>query len=119
MNYLIIGITGIIGGAARYYLGELIKKKSNGKMLLLHTFLINIAGALLLGIFTALTRNVSTYTYLVQGLLGGYTTVSIFMYNGINLLKNKKNLNSMIYMMLTIILSVIFYDIAYISLSSF
>ncbi|WP_183128207.1 CrcB family protein [Clostridium autoethanogenum] len=50
MNFLIVGIGGIIGSLARFCLGNLVNKKFKS-LFPLGTFILNKTGALLFGIF--------------------------------------------------------------------
>lgn len=112
MEYILVGVGGIFGSITRYSLGKVIGKGRNKKFPI-GTFIINITGAALLGVLTALVKNNTLYAFLGDGILGGYTTFSTFMYEGFNLFKGKEKLNAIMYMFLSILLGVIFYAIGF------
>jgi CrcB protein len=83
----VISIGGVIGAEARYGLGRWITHGPTGFPL--STLLINISGALLLGVLMAVisTRRVPPLTrpFLGVGVLGGYTTFSTFAVDTVGL----------------------------------
>ncbi|MEE3194194.1 MAG: fluoride efflux transporter CrcB [Candidatus Poribacteria bacterium] len=82
---LLIAIGGSLGANARYWLGVLVKHYL-GDEFPYATFIVNITGSFLLGMFLALisTRYLSTnqgYQWAISiGFLGSYTTFSTFEY---------------------------------------
>jgi CrcB protein len=112
MEYFLVGIGGIFGSITRYSLGKSIGKVWN-KTFPIGTFVINITGAMLLGIVTALVKNNTLFSFLGDGILGGYTTFSTFMYEGFSLFKGKEKLNAVIYMILSILIGIIFYAVGF------
>lgn len=110
MSYLIVGIGGIFGSITRFTLGRYIGKKSKGTFPI-GTYIINISGAIILGIVSSLRIETNVYLLLADGFLGSYTTFSTFMYEGFNLLREKENINAIIYITSSVILGVIGYII--------
>ncbi len=106
MNYILVGIGGAFGALARYFLGQKInaKKKSDFP---LGTFVINVTGAILLGVLTAFETN--NYLLLGEGFLGAYTTFSTFMYESFDLFRGKKALNAAVYISISLILGILGY----------
>jgi CrcB protein len=108
MNLISVAIGGALGTLARYGLGIWI----SGKWIHdfpLHTFLINIAGAFLLGLLNTLFVDKLTVTpelrlALTVGLLGGFTTFSTFGYETVMLMKDGNILIAGAYTLCTIIL---------------
>jgi fluoride exporter len=102
---------GGIGASLRYLISLFLKKYFG----ITHwaTFIINVSGCLFLGFITSLAlKNVhliDTYLklFLTTGIAGGFTTFSTFSYENIDLLKNGKILNSVIYTTLSVILGII------------
>lgn len=90
MSLTLVAIGGICGGLCRYRLGLFLLKKSAAKFPL-NTFIINLSGAFLLGILTALQPAHSTYVLLGDGFLGAYTTFSTFAYEGYRQLEAKNS----------------------------
>ncbi|WP_027626797.1 fluoride efflux transporter CrcB [Clostridium lundense] len=110
MELLIVGIGGILGSIARFTSGKIISKNNKGSFPL-GTFIINITGAIFLGIVSNISISKNLYLFLGEGFLGSYTTFSTFMYEGVNLLEGSKKLNGFIYIMLTVILGIIGYSL--------
>lgn len=108
MHYIIAGLGGIFGSITRYKLGKAISGKSNTEFPL-GTFLINISGALLLGIISNLGLSSNFYTLFGDGFLGAYTTFSTFMYEGFNLFQENEKMNAITYISLSVLLGIIFY----------
>jgi len=108
MTLLIVGIGGLCGSLTRYTLGKLINRTMK------HTypwgtFLINLTGAFLLGLVSNLTMDRTLLLLLADGFLGAYTTFSTFMYEGFHLLKDKKRLNAIIYILSSLFLGLLGY----------
>jgi len=110
--YIIVGIGGILGSIARYSAGKLIGKY-NSSAFPWATFLINILGALLLGVVSALNPNNLLYLLVGEGFLGAFTTFSTFMYEGVSLIKNDKYLNAALYIGITVILGIAGFGLGY------
>lgn len=109
---LLVGFGGVLGGLTRFELGKMISQKS-GTVFPLGTFIINISGALLLGIVTSITPGNSIYLFLGEGFLGAYTTFSTFMYEGFNLFQEKEKMNAFIYILGSLLLGVIGYVVGF------
>ena len=96
MEYIIVGVGGAFGSITRYLMGKCISKHAKSQFPL-GTFIINITGALLLGLLTGAQTRKTIYLLLGDGFLGAYTTFSTFMYEGFNLFQDKERLNAFIY----------------------
>lgn len=105
MQYILVGFGGFLGSITRVRLGEIIKKRSKG-VFPISTFFINITGAILLGIVASKTTS-NMYTLIGDGFLGGYTTFSTFMFESFNLFKDNKKVNSIMYIVLSVLLGII------------
>jgi CrcB protein len=106
LNYVWVGIGGVFGGLARFELGKIISQKS-GTAFPLGTFIINLTGAILLGIVTGLDFGGSYYLLFGEGFLGAYTTFSTFMYEGFNLSQKNEKLNAFVYILASLFLGII------------
>lgn len=106
INYVLVGIGGAFGSLARYGLGRMIAKRVK-TFFPLATFLINISGAILLGIISSIQLNSNIYTLLADGFLGAYTTFSAFMFEGFDLFRGNKKLNASVYIAGSIIIGII------------
>ncbi|HEX6208966.1 MAG TPA: fluoride efflux transporter CrcB [Actinomycetota bacterium] len=89
---LIVGVAGAIGTLARYGLDGLVSRRFPGAFPL-GTFVVNITGALLLGlVFTVLTERFmvspSVRSAITIGLLGAYTTFSTLSLETLRLIED-------------------------------
>lgn len=112
MDLIFVGIGGALGSLVRYRLGKLITERSNSTFPT-GTFIINITGALLLGLLSSIGSGRSLYLLLGDGFLGAYTTFSTFMYEGFNLFSENEKLNAFVYVLGTLLLGVIGYAAGY------
>lgn len=112
MNFVFVGIGGVFGSLLRYELGKVISKKYSANFPV-GTFIINITGAIILGIVSGLGVSKDMYLLLGEGFLGAYTTFSTFMYEGFNLFQGKESLNAIIYILGSLILGIIGYTLGF------
>lgn len=112
MEYILVGLGGILGSISRYKLGKIVAAKANGNFPI-GTFMINITGAFLLGFLTAKNPNNQIYSFLGDGFLGAYTTFSTFMYEGFSLFNNNRKLNAVFYIAISLIIGIIGYFAGY------
>lgn len=96
VGYILVGIGGAFGSVTRYLFGKYISEHSKSEFPL-GTFIINITGALFLGILSGTQISKNMYTLFGDGFLGAYTTFSTFMYEGFNLFQDREKLNAFIY----------------------
>ena len=112
MSILFVGVGGAFGAVTRFGLGKLISQRSNS-VFPVGTFIINISGAILLGILTGTNSSNNIYLLLGDGFLGAYTTFSTFMYEGFNLFKGDEKRNAFTYIFASLILGVIGFFIGF------
>jgi len=105
---ILVGIGGAFGALTRFQLGKMISKKAN-TVFPIGTFIINISGAVFLGVLTAIDVNNQVSLLFGQGFLGAYTTFSTFMYEGFNLFQGNEKKNACTYIVGSIILGIIGY----------
>jgi len=101
-----------LGGLCRFQLGKIISQKSDTAFPI-GTFIINITGAILLGILTSIDAGNRVYLLLGDGFLGAYTTFSTFMYEGFNLFQGNEKLNAFVYVLGTLFLGILGYVSGY------
>ena len=112
MDYILVGIGGLFGSITRYLLGKFIARRSKTKFPK-GTFVINITGAFLLGILSVFDANKNLYLLCGDGFLASYTTFSTFMFEGFTIVKGKKSLNALTYIMLSLIIGIAGYAIGF------
>lgn len=105
MQLLLVGIGGILGSIARYTLGKAISEKINSTFPA-GTLIINISGAILLGILNGCSPGKSLLLLFGDGFLGAYTTFSTFMYEAFNLLQENERRNALIYTISSVVFGV-------------
>ncbi len=91
-NLIIVGTGGFIGTAMRYIVQVQVEKLM-GSTFPIGTFLINIAGSLIIGFVYGLAEKGNILgpewrLFLAVGLCGGFTTFSTFSADTLNLLKD-------------------------------
>ncbi len=108
MDLVFVGIGGALGSIVRYKLGKIITAKTSTAFPT-GTFVVNLTGALLLGLLSSLDTGRNIYLLLGDGFLGAYTTFSTFMYEGFHLFQENEKLNAFTYILASLILGVIGY----------
>jgi fluoride exporter len=113
MNFyhvLAVGIGGFLGSIARYASTLFLAKRMDISFPY-PTLAINIIGSFLLGIFLGYSlqanKNESFKLFLTTGFCGGFTTFSAFALENVNLLQNKMTGASVLYVILSVVCSVL------------
>jgi CrcB protein len=83
-NFLLVGIGGFVGSAARYYVSTALNSPLTGR-LPLGTLLVNLVGCFAIGLVAGVAESrawisASARLLIVTGVLGGFTTYSAFAY---------------------------------------
>lgn len=112
MDLVLVGIGGALGSLARYQLGKLVAEKSDTTFPM-GTFLINITGAILLGMLSSLDFGRNMYLLFSDGFLGAYTTFSTFLYEGFHLFQENEKMNAFAYILGSLILGIIGYVLGF------
>lgn len=103
-SFLLVGAGGAIGSMLRYAVALVI----TNKLFPVTTFIVNIAGSFLIGIFLGMTlkNGLSNYgwKFLATGLCGGFTTFSALSLEGVELLQQQRYLIFTLYFLLSVIL---------------
>ncbi|GGH70144.1 putative fluoride ion transporter CrcB 2 [Compostibacillus humi] len=108
----IIGIGGSLGAAARFIAGNFISKRTQKAFPFpIGTWVINITGSFLLGLFTQfyISNDIGEWLLLFggAGFCGGFTTFSTFGYETITLIQSNKIKLAIIYVLSSIIVGFI------------
>lgn len=112
MEYVLVGIGGIIGSLSRYKLGKVMANRAK-RGFPIGTFIINIMGAFFLGLLSAINFNKNIYLFLGDGVVASYTTFSTFMFEGFSLFKNRRKLNAVFYIIISLAIGIVGYFIGY------
>ena len=106
MEIFAVFFGGGLGASLRFLISVFTKKHFNSTYWT--TFLINISGCFLLSLITFGTikhqefSNSNFILFLTTGVTGGFTTFSTFSYENIELLKDGKVFQSLLYMTLSL-----------------
>ena len=100
-----IGIGGFLGANGRYWLGSLINRWL-GTGFPWATALVNISGALLIGIIATLFAdraidNEALRLFLIVGVLGGYTTFSSYTFEAVSMMQEDRWMTAISYLALS------------------
>lgn len=92
IKFLLIGAGGFIGSVLRYLVSGVVKTLSQGATFPFGTLAVNILGCFCIGflseLFSARTFiGVDAQTFLLVGILGGFTTYSAFGHDTMNLIR--------------------------------
>ena len=103
---LVVGIGGFIGAICRYLMGLIPIKVT-----FLNTMIINIIGAMVIGLVVALGSKYPldnrVILFLKTWICGGFTTFSTFSLETVDLISNGKVLTAFIYVVLTVIFCIL------------
>ena len=112
-NFIWVGVGGMMGAIARYLLGSIIKSVTFPYA----TGLINILGALIMGIVMGLAAkgqiSPSLRLFLATGICGGFTTFSAFAWENLELLQQQRYGSFLVYTAGTLALGIIGTAIGY------
>lgn len=108
---VIVCIGGATGTLLRYLVGVWFLKHSHYSFPL-STFLINITGSFLIGLFFALFEHYPNSSpalrlFLITGVCGGYTTFSAFAYENVKLLQDGSTLLFFLYSLGSLLVSLV------------
>src|SRR5579875_3346347 len=109
-NILLVAFGGAAGSVLRYLCQKWINDSYHHNFPLA-TFLVNIAGCLLIGILYALGEkgnilSSSSRLLLITGFCGGYTTFSTFAFENMTLLRTGDNFYFLLYAVGSVVLGI-------------
>ena len=109
-NLLLVGLGGGIGSIARY-LWQKWFSENYPHPFPWGTFLVNLCGCFLIGVFYAATEKTSVLSpqarlLLITGFCGGFTTFSTFAFENMNLLRTGDNFYFILYAVGSLVLGI-------------
>lgn len=109
-SILLIGLGGGIGSIARYLCQKWFAENIQHPFPW-GTFVVNILGCFLIGIFYALTEKTAllspqTRLFLITGLCGGFTTFSTFAFENMSLLRSGDITYTLLYVAASVLLGI-------------
>ena len=93
MIWLLVGLGGALGSVARHGLNHVIQQRNIAGTFPLGIFLINVLGSAAIGVFAGLVasgRVAASHevrTFVIVGILGGFTTFSSFSFDTLALIR--------------------------------
>ena len=97
----LVGLGGAIGSIFRWAVAEAMPAGSGEVPWA--TIAVNLLGAFLLGILMSTTLQADTLLFLGTGLLGGFTTMSTFGVETVNLLRDESTMAASVYIALNLL----------------
>ncbi|MEC7366224.1 MAG: fluoride efflux transporter CrcB [Pseudomonadota bacterium] len=116
MSLFFIGFGGFFGAISRYLVGVFIN--NIGLNTNISTLLVNIIGSFFMGLlFYIFSTNSSDFykMFFVVGFLGSFTTFSAFSLDAMNLFLASQYINFLIYIILSVVLSILFIFLGFVS----
>lgn len=110
LRFFIIALGGAIGTLARYIMGGLDYRFSNG-VFPISTLVVNVTGSLAIGFLWsvvdrfAISPNVRMFIFI--GVLGGYTTFSTFSLETFNLMRDGEYRIAVMNVVFSVVLSIV------------
>ena len=106
-NFLLVGLGGAIGSMLRYAISLLVTVKQFPYS----TFIVNIAGSLIIGAVLALSLKNDIFSnnwkiFLATGICGGFTTFSAFAAENMALLQSGKYGIALMYILASLLLGI-------------
>ncbi|HAC63854.1 MAG TPA: fluoride efflux transporter CrcB [Cyanothece sp. UBA12306] len=105
LQFIMVFLGGGLGSCFRYFISKVISSKLE-TIFPFGTFIVNIIGCFLIGVFIALIERFQFHPswtlLLVTGFCGGFTTFSSFSYDNYLVLKNSQYLLGFVYILMTL-----------------
>lgn len=106
-HILVVGLGGFIGAIVRFKISGLVLHHAANVKFPLGTFLVNVTGCLLIGIFGGVIERYhfpmpETRLFIMTGLLGGFTTFSAFGFETLFLIRRGDIATALAYVVLSL-----------------
>ncbi|MEY3349449.1 MAG: fluoride efflux transporter CrcB [Bacteroidota bacterium] len=110
-NSFLVVTGSAVGGGCRFWISTLIQKQSTASFPL-GTFMVNMLGCFAIGLVVAIAEKYTSdqtnlMLLLATGFCGGFTTFSAFAMENLQLLKNGWNLQSAVYIIVSVVLGIV------------
>lgn len=110
MDWILIGLGAGLGSVLRFEIGRRMARR-HMKLKIFATFTVNLSGAFLLGLLVGLSLEGLWWNLLADGVLGGFTTFSTFMVEGVQLINNNRVANALLYFSSTVVFGILAFSI--------
>lgn len=110
MDWLLIALGAGLGSVLRFEIGRRMARRHT-KLKIAATFGVNVSGAFLLGLLVGLSVEGLWWSLLADGLLGGFTTFSTFMVEGVQLIQNNRIANALVYFAASVVLGILAFSV--------
>ncbi|MBC2643610.1 MULTISPECIES: fluoride efflux transporter CrcB [unclassified Rhodococcus (in: high G+C Gram-positive bacteria)] len=99
MTVLLVGLGGALGATTRYLAGRYVDSYRSFPVA---TFVVNVAGCLILGLLAGASLSAQTFALLGTGFCGGLTTYSTFAVESVGLARIRHTLTSLVYVVASV-----------------
>jgi CrcB protein len=106
-NMFYVGLGGAIGAMLRYGIVQHIVMRLHPGAFPLGTMLVNILGALAIGMVLTKCQDTPLRLLLVSGVLGGFTTFSAFSWDTLQLMQQGHTIHAIAYVLGSVLLCIV------------
>lgn len=110
MDWILVGLGAGAGSVLRYEISRQMGRRlslQHRSLKTFGTFTVNLTGAFLLGIVVAFSTEGFWWSLLADGFLGGFTTFSTLMVEGVLLIRGNQKINALVYFAMTLVLGIV------------
>lgn len=107
MVWLLVAIGGAIGAPTRYLVGRWAKPWAGSTAFPAGTFVVNMTGCFLLGMFTGADLSAEWFGLVGTGFCGAYTTYSTFSHEAVSLNEKGDQGTALIYVAVSVVVGLL------------